>query len=713
MRSYNLHITLYDAAFFGMLFIDLTLILLLWFTQRANRVANRFLAMTLAVVAFCIARLLAIDIGLAFYNPIWSRLAFQFLLALGPLVYFYVLKTTRPEYKFRRIDLLHFSPLVLELAVQVLAIKESILHGITMYDTFIFHLLNPVVQFFVFFSVLFYLFKCRKLIKKFYQQLKFTGGDRYRYQLQWLPNLLTVFGLLWLLWIPVTVLDYFYGLGTHAYYPLYLLLALLMTGMAAPTFLRGEIGVQADGVPILKPSLPADLKQKGIWLKNAVKANNYHQDPELTLSSLAEKLGLTPHELSRIINQTFKKSFSDFINEYRVTEMVRKMHDPAYDHLTLLGIAFESGFNSKTTFNRAFKQVTGKNPVDYKNELKKEAPFYNSGRAPRFATVISTHETADKWSHGKLNRNFMFKNHLKIAWRNIIRGRGYSALNIFGLATGMAVALIIGLWVFNQYSYDKFLPGYTQLYQVERHFYGNGDTLTYGGTSLKLADALRNQIPEIASVAETDGGSLHGLMVGNKKLYMQGNQVAGDFLTMFQYPLLEGKANNVLTDPHSIILTESTAKALFGNEDALNKTVRYDNKNDLKVTGILKDIPSNSTLQFNFLVPFSYLEGSNDFVKRARTAGFGWTNFAVYVQLKPGITYPQVAPKVKDLEKSEKDNSMSMTTNVILDPLTNWHLYDNFDRGKPVEGFIEYVRIFSIIGILVLLIACINFFILT
>jgi len=303
----------------------------------------------------------------------------------------------------------------------------------------------------------------------------------------------------------------------------------------------------------------------------------------------------------------------------------------------------------------------------------------------------------------------MIKNYLKTAWRNIIRAKGYSALNIFGLATGMAVALIIGLWVVNQYAYDRFLPGYQQLYQVKRHFYGNGDTLTYGGTSLKLADALRNQIPEIASVAETDGGGLHGLMVADRKFYMQGNQVAGDFLTMFQFTLLKGKAKNVLRDPKSIVLTESTAKALFGNEDALNKIVRYDNKNNLKVTGILKDIPVNSTLQFNFLVPFSYLEATHDFVKRARTAGFGWTNFATYVQLKPGVTYAQAASKIKDLEKSEKDNSMSMTTNVILDPLENWHLYDNFDGGKPVAGFIEYVRIFSIIGMLVLLIACINF----
>ena len=307
----------------------------------------------------------------------------------------------------------------------------------------------------------------------------------------------------------------------------------------------------------------------------------------------------------------------------------------------------------------------------------------------------------------------MLKNNLKTAWRNIIRGRGYSALNIFGLATGMAVALIIGLWVYNQYAYDKFLPGYKQLYQVSRNFYGNGDTVTYGGTSLKLADALRNQIPEIESVAETDGGSMHGLMVADRKLYSQGNQVPADFLSMFQFTLLEGEAKNVLRNPYSIVLTESTAKALFGNEDALNKTVRYDNKNDLKVTGILKDLPANSTLQFNFLVPFSYLESTDGWVKQARSEGFGWTNFATYVKLKPGISNAQVAPKIRDIQKTKNDNSLAESTNIILNPIENWHLFDKFEKGKPVGGFIEYVRIFSIIGILVLLIACINFINLT
>ena len=655
---------------------------------------------------------LGIDIRLGNYFPHWSWLPLQFSLALGPFIYFYVLKITRPEYKFRPKDLLHFSPLLLQQGILVLEIRESMETGAATYDTPVFRQLNPVLQVLILISVITYLQLCRRQVRDFHWRLKTNLVERSPYQLRWLRRLLAGFGWLWLVWIPFTAVDLFYynhHLGIHVYYSFYLFLAAILIWIAAAAFLRPDLGVVVPAPSLLKVLPPADLRQKGKWLRKAMEADLFYQDAELSLRSLAEKLELNPNELSRIINTAFGKSFNDFINEYRIREVIRKMQDPVYDRITLIGIAMDAGFNSKSTFNRTFRQMTGKSPAEYKSRLEKERPSYTLRPYSHSAAVISNHETTPMWYAEKLNRNYMFKNYFKTAWRNIMRGRGYSALNIFGLATGMAVALIIGLWVHNQYAYDKFLPGYQRLYQVERHFYGNGDTLTFGGTSLKLADALRNQIPGIAAVAETDGGGQHGLKVADKKLYIQGESVAGDFLTMFQYPLLGGNEKNVLSDPNSIVLTESTAMALFGSVNVINKIVRYDNKNDLKVTGILKDIPANSTLQFGFLVPFSYLEATDDFVKRARSAGFGMTDFTVYVQTKPGVTYTQVSAKIKDLEKSEEDNSMSMKTNVILDPVANWHLYDNYEGGKPVAGFIEYVHIFSVVGILVLLIACINF----
>ena len=303
----------------------------------------------------------------------------------------------------------------------------------------------------------------------------------------------------------------------------------------------------------------------------------------------------------------------------------------------------------------------------------------------------------------------MFKSYFKTGWRNLIKSKGYTAINIVGLAAGMAVALLIGLWVHNEYSFDKFLPGYQQLFRVKRNFNSNGQTLTLESASLKLADALRREIPEIESVAESDWMVAHGLLVGDKKLYSKGAQIAGDFLKMFRYPLLQGNPDKVLRDPYSIVLTESTARALFGNEDPLGKTVRFDNRNDLKVTGILQDVPANSSLQFNYLVPFSYYEQAEDWVKEARGENYSWNEFQIFVQLKPGTSYAQVAPKIKDIEKTEKDNLLATNSDVILQPLQNWHLYSAYENGKETGGFVQYVRMFSIIGALVMFIACINF----
>jgi len=306
----------------------------------------------------------------------------------------------------------------------------------------------------------------------------------------------------------------------------------------------------------------------------------------------------------------------------------------------------------------------------------------------------------------------MIKNYFKIAWRNMVANKVYSAINILGLAAGMAVALLIALWVNNEYSYDRFSPNYGQLYQVWRNFNSNGETLTFSSTSLKLADALRNNFPEIEYAAETDGNGSHGLMVGEKKFYLNGSQVGSDFLKMFQYSMLQGNMKNALKDPYSIVLTKATAIALFGSIDVINKTVKIDNKDNLKVTGVLEDLPGNSSLQFKYLIPFAYMEATQPYVKQARSGSFGDNAFLIYVKLKPGISYSQLAPKIKNMEKGE-NNINAKNSEVILQPMHDWHLYNGWKNGVASGGFIEYVRIFSIVGILVLLIACINFINLT
>ncbi len=307
----------------------------------------------------------------------------------------------------------------------------------------------------------------------------------------------------------------------------------------------------------------------------------------------------------------------------------------------------------------------------------------------------------------------MLISYFKSAWRNIIRSKWYSVLNILGFATGMTIALLIGLWVYYQYDYNSFLPEYQQVYQVKSNYHADGDVDTENSTPSKLADILRADFPEIAFASETDGFGSHGLKAGDKKLYNNGGQVQKDFLRIFQFPLIRGNAGSVFNDPYSIVLTESTAKALFGDQDPLGKTIRFDNDHDLRVTGVLKDLPANSSFQFNYLVPFSFFEQTTSWVKRMRTMPFGSGNaFQIFVKLKPGVSYAQIAPKIKNIEKSTDDLN-AKTTEIIMQPLAHWHLYTNYNNGKEAGGFVEYVRLFGIIGLFVLAIACINFINLT
>jgi hypothetical protein len=206
-----------------MIFVGLNFALLLAFVKSISRTANRILALALLTMILWMMRILAIDIRLQTYLPGWDRLPLQFLLATGPLIYLYVLKLTRPKYQFRWKDLLHFSPLLLELAAQVLEIRESIPTGAATYATTAFQLLNPVLQLLIFISIITYLYRAHKLIENFYRRLQPVLMDRSRLEFRWLRRLLAATALLWFWWIAYAAVDYFgyrNQLGVHGYYPL-------------------------------------------------------------------------------------------------------------------------------------------------------------------------------------------------------------------------------------------------------------------------------------------------------------------------------------------------------------------------------------------------------------------------------------------------------------------------------------------------------------
>lgn len=722
MNSYTLHINLYDLAFLGAIFIGFTFALLLLFARRINQSANRFLAIALVIAVLWMARILAVDIHMVIYLPFWSWLPMQFSLALGPLIFFYVFKITHSDYNLRRGDLLHFGPLLLQLSVHVLEVRESIKTGVPTYDTLTFSYLNPALQLLAFVSVITYLYAAQRLIENFYRQLKFNEGDRYRHELRWLHNLLTGFGLLWLLWIPFIAVDYFYynyGLGASTYYPLYLLLVSMIIWMAARVHLQPEHSVVVNKQAFSKPLLPANLKQKGTWLKRTVKENHYYCDPELSLSSLSEKLDLTTHEVSRILNSVLKKNFNDFVNEYRVADVIRKMQDPGYDHITMLGVAFESGFNSQSTFTRIFKQMTGKTPLEYKNDLKKDYPSYNLGSHPRFATVISYHGTTPKWSKEKSNRNFMFKNYFKTAWHNLLRNKSYAAINVTGLAIGIAACLLIFLVVQYETSFDNFHAHKDRIYRVVSVSHGPEGVTLGSGTQIPLADGLRLEFPQLTNVGSImlNDGSHYSVGDAGKggtiRKFKEDSAYYADpqFFQMFDFKWLSGDKKTALAEPNTVVLTRGEADKFFGDwHSAIGKTLIHENKRNYKVTGIIENTPANTDFPMKVVMSWITLVSkggdlsgnSQDWIST-----FGDRN--TYVVLPASIGEKQLNADLAAFAKKHIPPPYNKNSSLQLQALKDMHYNTQVGvyGGHPFSK--QLINVISLIGLFLLIIACVNF----
>lgn len=297
--------------------------------------------------------------------------------------------------------------------------------------------------------------------------------------------------------------------------------------------------------------------------------------------------------------------------------------------------------------------------------------------------------------------------YITLALRNVLKNKVFSLINILGLCAGMSVALLIGLWIADELSYDRFHKNLDNLYQLKITDKLNGTYYTYNSMPLALANELRANYPEIQYVAEADWAFEHGLRVGDKRLFKRGYQIAKEFLEMFSFELIAGDLKTALIAPDGIVLTETTARALFGHEnytDMLGLLVKVDNYHDCKVSGIVKDPPENSTLWFHYLLPFSLWE-RQDWVKNSRS---DWKNnsFQIFIALQDGVDPKAFQYKIKDLISNKVENSESQIT---LHAAAQWRLFSKFENGVPVGGYIEYIRLFGIIGAFVLILACINF----
>ncbi|MEO6673802.1 MAG: ABC transporter permease [Ginsengibacter sp.] len=296
----------------------------------------------------------------------------------------------------------------------------------------------------------------------------------------------------------------------------------------------------------------------------------------------------------------------------------------------------------------------------------------------------------------------MLKNYFKIAWRNLQKNKLYSAINILGLATGMAVALLIGLWIWDEVTFNSYHQNHTRLAQVMVTQTMRNESGTDESMSIPVGDALRKNYPnDIKYSSYTSWGDDHVISAGEKKLPGLGRWVQQDFPEMFTLKILQG-SRDALKDPSSLLISESLAKALFGNTNAVNKVVRIDNKMDMKVGGVYADLPHNTTF-YNTKLLLSW-----DNKENWRATQTDWDNHCagLFVELYGNADFDKTTAKIKNLPTP---HITAWKEDLLLQPMDKLHLYSEFKNGKAVGGRIQFVWLFGIIGVFVLLLACINF----
>jgi len=296
----------------------------------------------------------------------------------------------------------------------------------------------------------------------------------------------------------------------------------------------------------------------------------------------------------------------------------------------------------------------------------------------------------------------MIQNYFKIAWRNLFRNKGFSITNILGLTIGITCTMLILLWVYDELTYNKFHKSYDNIYQVIANRDFNNQVFTDRSMVLPLANELEHSSPQIKYAVVTTYPQPGVLARGNDKIKKQGYFVSEHYFNMFSWKFLQGNAATALKEPNSIVLTASAAKAFFGNQDPINQVLRFENDRDVKVTAVVEDVPGNSTFQFDWVAPFNYNEPNT---KRSMSE---WVNSSwnVFIQTTPNTDTALLNKSITKLKRAHGNDDIS---SYFVFPMSHWRLYSDFENGVNSGGMIEYVRLFSVIAVIILLIACINF----
>ncbi|HMG89220.1 MAG TPA: ABC transporter permease [Chryseolinea sp.] len=301
----------------------------------------------------------------------------------------------------------------------------------------------------------------------------------------------------------------------------------------------------------------------------------------------------------------------------------------------------------------------------------------------------------------------MLRNYIKVAIRNLLRQKGFSFINIFGLALGISCTALIGMWVNDELSYDRFHNDFDHMYRVTATL---PEMKVHAAvTSSPLALAFRTEIPEVEDAVRISESNRDLVQVGDVKFEEKGIMYAdSNFFKMFSFPFIKGDKETALLNPEGIVITEEMAMKYFGSTDVMEKTIRKNNKEDFTITGVIANVPSNSHLQFDFVQPMRFLARTNDDLKNNK-----WDNFNYYTYIKLNSKAQQSKSAIADLEKKMQDiykkNEAVLKVAFILQPLSEVHLYSNFLADIPGHGKAQNVYIFMVVAVFILVVACLNF----
>ncbi len=300
----------------------------------------------------------------------------------------------------------------------------------------------------------------------------------------------------------------------------------------------------------------------------------------------------------------------------------------------------------------------------------------------------------------------MLRNYLKTAFRNLIRHKSFTFINLMGLAVGLSTFLFIALWIYDEATYDRFHKDVDRIYEVFEHQTYSADKIyTFAATPGPLAEGMTAEFPEVELAARCNWGGRNLFSWENNAFYAEGRYADSTLLRIFTFTWIEGNPDNPVPDPSSAVISRSLAEKLFGEEKVLGNMVRFKNQYDLLISGVFEDLPSNSTLQCEYIVPFHLYEKENPWLEN-----WGNNGIMTFVKLKPGADYREFNEKIADYIKTKNEGSV---VTLFLHPYKDLRLYSDFENGELTGGRITYVKAFIYVALFILLIASINFMNLT